>query len=99
MGVLGFHSLKKYPITMKAVVAFLLLAMVYATSAIKPMLKADCTVDAASKCVTEVGAAFDACQDWSGPEEILNCMEQIIGATDCWDCVCTVLSFLPWCQA
>merc|ERR1711973_1056279 len=99
---MGSHqtSLKIQNSKMKAVVAFLLLAMVYATSALRPpMVKADCSVDAASKCVSEVGAAWDSCQDWSGPEEILGCMEGIIGATDCWDCVCTVLSFLPWCSA
>merc|ERR1711915_768962 len=73
-------------LNMKAVIALLCLALACTVSA----SKADCSVDAASKCVTEIGAAWDSCQDWSGGAEILACMDQIIGATDCWDCVCTV---------
>ena len=29
--------------------------------------------------VAYITAAFDACQDWSNPESILGCMEEIIG--------------------
>merc|ERR1712243_261323 len=84
--------------TMKAVFALLCLALATVASAAKPMAKAECSVEAASKCVTEIGTAWDACQDWTSAEEILGCMEGIIGATDCWDCVCVVLSFLPFCS-
>merc|ERR1712198_403117 len=66
--LLGFYQeTHNRIIIMKAVVAFLLLAMVYATSALKPIQSSECSVDAASKCVTEVGAAWDSCQDWSDP--------------------------------
>merc|ERR1711957_776898 len=76
---------------MRFITSLLVLSLVCLASAYKHPERADCTIEAASKCVTEIGAAWDSCQDWTGPEEILACMENVIGATDCWDCVCTVL--------
>merc|ERR1712121_147416 len=83
---------------MRFLTALLALTLVCLASAYKQSERAECSVEAASKCVTEIGAAWDSCQDWSGAEEILGCMEGVIGATDCWDCVCVVLSFLPFCS-
>merc|ERR1712193_5716 len=51
----------------------------------------DCSFEIAAMCVSEIGAAWDSCQDFSDADSILGCMEGIIGATDCWDCVCVVL--------
>lgn len=65
--------------------------------ALKEMKLAECNFDIAAACVTEIGTAWDSCQSFTNADEILVCMEGIIGATDCWDCVCVVLSFLPFC--
>merc|ERR1711894_596275 len=85
-------------LNMKAALASIVLFALVATSmATKEMRTADCSFDAAAACVSEIGAAWDGCTGFSNAEEILACMEGIIGASDCWDCVCVVLSFLPFC--
>merc|ERR1712110_1017212 len=91
------QSSPKTSLNMKAVLSFLLVALVAVTQSYTIPDYKECSMDIASKCVSEIGAAWDACQDWTTPEEIMGCIENIIGASDCWDCVCTVLSFLPWC--
>merc|ERR1712112_351422 len=82
---------------MKAVLSLVLVALVAVSQAAVVPDYRECSMEIASKCVSEIGAAWDSCQDWTTPEEIMSCIENVIGATDCWDCVCTVLSFLPWC--
>merc|ERR1711981_20750 len=89
----------KTSLNMKAVLSFVLVALVAVTQSYTIPDYKECSMEIASKCVSEIGAAWDSCQDWTAPEEILKCMEGIIGATDCWDCVCTILSFLPWCSS
>merc|ERR1712215_7987 len=98
MGVVHLFADSTSNIIMRFTIALFVLSLACLTSAYTDPKRAECSVEAASKCVTEIGAAWDACQDWTGPDEILSCMENIIGATDCWDCVCTILSFLPFCE-
>jgi len=42
-------------------------------------------------CATEVGGAFFDCSSFAN---ILSCIEDVLGASDCIDCVCDVLSYL-----
>merc|ERR1712112_304253 len=91
------HSSPQTSLAMKAVLSLILVALVAVSQAtVVPDYK-ECSMEIASKCVSEIGASWDSCQDGTTPEEIMSCSENVMGATDCWDCVCTVLSFLPWC--
>merc|ERR1711972_732313 len=75
------------------VTLFSLVCLATISQAYKVPEPRECSFEIAAACVTEIGAAWDACGDFPGQEAIMGCMEGIIGATDCWDCVCTVLSF------
>merc|ERR1711872_378809 len=97
MGIVQLFADITSNIIMRFTIALFVLSLACLASAYTEPKAAECSVEAASLCVTEIGAAWDACQDWTGPDQILGCMENIIGATDCWDCVCVVLSFLPFC--
>merc|ERR1712228_894553 len=73
---------------------FGLVALFVAVCSVSAKERAECSFEQAAACVTEIGVAWDSCQSFTNPDEILACMEQIVGATDCWDCVCVVLDFL-----
>merc|ERR1712083_895221 len=73
---------------------FGLVALFVAVCSVSAKERAECSFEQAAACVTEIGVAWDSCQSFTNPDEILACMEQIVGATDCCDCV--VLDFLPF---
>merc|ERR1712179_424167 len=74
---------------------FGLVALFVAVCSVSAKERAECSFEQAAACVTEIGVAWDSCQSFTSPDEILACMEGIVGATDCWDCVCVVLTSCP----
>merc|ERR1712000_437703 len=97
MGTVTFKSPVNFNMNSITVILFSLVCLATMAQAYVDPRTTECSFEAAALCVTEIGAALDACGDWTTADEILGCMEGIIGASDCWDCVCTVLSFLPFC--
>merc|ERR1712126_454828 len=41
-------------------------------------------------CVGEIESAWDQCSSAGSVDEVLNCIQSILGASDCFDCVCDI---------
>jgi len=50
-----------------------------------------CGIKNLLKCSVQVTEAFAKCEHAHSKDAILNCIKGILGAGDCWDCVCKVL--------
>merc|ERR1712127_255531 len=83
---------------LKLIVLALTLAMVSAEtrrfaplSPLSPSSHSGCSTAEMFACGTEISTAFNDC---FSSLDILGCMEEIIGASDCWVCACDVLEWL-----
>merc|ERR1712098_41694 len=54
-------------------------------------VKLGCSAGEIAACVGEVTAAIAAC---TNPATIVTCVEDILGASDCFTCLCDVIGFL-----
>jgi len=50
-----------------------------------------CSVKNLLKCSVQVTEAYAKCQHAHSKDAIMNCIKGILGAGDCWNCVCKVL--------
>merc|ERR1711962_684381 len=50
-----------------------------------------CSIKNLLKCSVQVTEAYAKCSHAHGKDAILNCIQGILGAGDCWNCVCKVI--------
>merc|ERR1719339_342669 len=81
-------------IRMKAAIMslVLVLSLISTTEAEKDVL--GCSADQLIGCIAEIEKAFEDCSHLDSTDEIMVCINDILGATNCEVCLCDVLPFL-----
>merc|ERR1712080_376754 len=53
-----------------------------------------CSMDDIKKCEGEIVKAVKDCIHWINIQEIMTCINDILGMTDCQKCICDVVPFI-----
>merc|ERR1711915_554273 len=79
----------------KLILALACLAVVFVVATAEPKYKKlerlGCTLDQVILCENEIEGAWNSCWD---ADSIMDCINGIIGASDCGACICDVLGWL-----
>merc|ERR1712168_619513 len=81
------------PLTMFkfAILLFVALVVVSEAKSLEPRDDTACSMDQILACGGEIGSAFQEC---ISSFDIIKCIEEVLGASDCFICICDVLEFL-----
>merc|ERR1711974_211061 len=97
----GEFGKERHLTIMKSVFVFLAVScmVAFVTAEPKPRFRAleklepklGCTLDELIKCEREIAQAVEDCGHLTGIDEITKCINDILGATDCINCICDVI--------